>query len=282
MEKIDLGIAALGGAVLPHGEMMALGRGCGQPRREGDRWLVTTIADWCKYPHVVSAWVPVDSFVGALLLCEEMTTRRGLFSMWLVLAIACDVDGDDGHDHDGETEVISRVELTFTPQGGGTAITAMFDDPDGDGGVSGMADAITLPTGTTFELDVEFLNALVDPPVDISHEIEHEAEGHQVLVLGDAVSGPASMSASAVLEHAYADLESDYGDNATGSDLPVGLHNTATTVGTGSGTLRVMLRHMPTIDGAVQKSDDVAELAAMDRPLPGDVDADVTFALTVQ
>jgi hypothetical protein len=217
-----------------------------------------------------------------LLLCEAMTIRQTLFSISFALAIACDGGEGDDHDHDHETEVISRVVLTFTPQAGGTAITAMFDDPDGDGGVSGMADAITLPTGTTFELDIELLNALVDPPEDISHEVEHEAEDHQVLVLGDAVSGPASMSATAVLEHAYADVESDYGENATGSDLPVGLHNTATTVGTGVGNLRIMLRHLPPIDGAVQKSEDIAELAAMDSPLPGEVDADVTFALTVQ
>lgn len=210
-----------------------------------------------------------------------MKSRCSALALLLLLTIAC-TQGSPDRDHDEETEVISRLGLTFTAHDGGAAITAIFDDPDGDGGVSGMADAITLPNGVMFDLDVGFLNALVDPLVEITHEIEDEAEDHQVLVLGDAVRGPASSSSSALLEHAYADRESDYGDNATGTDLPVGLRNTVTTVSTGTGSLRVMLRHLPPIGGDVQKSDDVAELAAMGRPLPGEVDADVTFQLTVQ
>lgn len=216
-----------------------------------------------------------------------MFTRCSILLASFVLVTACDDGGDGhddghGHDHDEETEVISRVVLTFTPEGGGAAITAMFDDPDGDGGVSGTTDAITLPTGTTFTLDVAFINGLADPVVDITREIEGEAEDHQILVLGDAVSGPASASTAAVLEHVYADVESDYGANSVGADLPVGLRNTVTTVGTGSGELRVMLRHLPALGGEPQKTADVAELAAMDQPLPGEVDADVTFSLTVQ
>lgn len=198
----------------------------------------------------------------------------------MLSTIGC-LPADDGGDGD-DTEVISRLRLSFTPQDGGAPVLAMFDDPDGDGGVSGTADAITLPDGETFELAVELLNALVDPPVDITAEVEAEAEHHQVLVLGDAVHGPASSSSAALLEHAYADRESDYGENAVGEDLPVGIRSTVVTERAGTGSLRVMLRHMPPLGGVPQKTADVAELAATDRPLPGDVDADVTFTLTVQ
>lgn len=199
--------------------------------------------------------------------------------MSLALPMAC--DGDD-HDHDHETEVISRVVLTFTPPGRDDPITAQFDDPDGDGGVSGTTDPITLLTGTVYTLDIDLLNALEEPPEAIDEEVEAEAEDHLILVLGSAVSGPASTSTSAVLEHAYADLESDYGDNATGADLPVGLRNTVTTVGTGSGDLRVTLRHLPELDGMPQKTGGIPDLAAMGQTLPGDADVDVTFAVTVQ
>lgn len=209
-----------------------------------------------------------------------MTRRCSWLATLLAMTVAClpadgSTDGDD-------TEVISRLELTFTPHDGGAPVVATFEDPDGDGGASGMADAITLPNGVALDLEVAFVNGLVEPPVDITTEVEAEAEHHQVLILGDAVRGPASSSDAALIEHAYADHESDYGDNAVGEDLPVGIRNTVTTERAGTGSLRVMLRHMPPIGGEPQKSADVAELAAMDRPLPGDVDADVTFALTVQ
>ncbi|MBC8069136.1 MAG: hypothetical protein IAG13_12450 [Deltaproteobacteria bacterium] len=209
-----------------------------------------------------------------------MTRRCSWIAALLTLNFAClpaDNTGDGG-----ETEVISRLQLTFTPPGGGTPVVAMFDDPDGDSGVSGMADAITLPNGVTFELDVAFVNGLAEPPVDITTEVEAEAEEHLVLVFGDAVQGPASSSVLALVEHAYADRESDYGDNAVGEDLPLGVRSTVTTERAGTRSLRVMLRHMPPIGGEIQKRADVPELAAMDQPLPGDVDADVTFALTVQ
>ena len=208
-----------------------------------------------------------------------MTRRCSRFATLLLAATACS-PSDDGLGDD--TEVISRLELTFTPQAGGTAVAAVFDDPDGDGGVSGTAEAVTLSNGVTFDLDIAFVNGLVEPPRDITAEVEAEAEEHLVLVLGDAVRGPVSASTDALVEHAYADRESDYAENTVGDDLPVGVRNTVSTVRAGTGSLRVMLRHMPPIGDEIQKSADVTELAAMDRPLPGEVDADVTFELTVQ
>lgn len=209
-----------------------------------------------------------------------MSRRCRWIAPLFLLSLACaptDADGDGN-----ETEVISRVKLTFTPQAGGDPVVAVFDDPDGDGGASGMAEAITLPDGATFELAVAFVNGIVDPPEDITVEVEQECEEHQVLISGSAVSGPASDSSTALVEHAYADRESDYADNVVGEDLPVGVRNTVTTRAPGTGELRVMLRHMPPVAGKPQKSPDVAELAAMGRPLPGEVDADVTFELTVE
>ena len=62
-------------------------------------------------------------------------------------------------------------------------------------------------------------------------EIEEEAEEHQVFIHGNAVVGPATaVSLGGIVEHAYADAESTYGDNAVGEDLPVGLANTITTI----------------------------------------------------
>ncbi len=193
-----------------------------------------------------------------------------------------DHDHDDhGHDHDHENEIISRVELSFTPVDGGDALMFAFDDPDGDGGMSGSAERVELTAGTSYTLTVKFENGLVDPPEDITAEVEEESEEHFVFVTGD-VSGPASASANALLSHEYADLESDYGSNAVGDDLPVGLRNTVTAVSAGSGQLRLMLRHLPELNGAPQKSGDLPQAVADGEDLPGSVDVDVVFDLMVQ
>lgn len=193
--------------------------------------------------------------------------------------------GDHGHSHGEcgeETEVISRVVLTFTPDGGGTPVVAQFDDPDGDGGMSGVSDPITLAAGTTYTLGIEFFNGLETPAEDITAEVRAEAEEHLILIYGDGVMGPASTSAAALVTHSYADLESDYGMNAVGDDLVVGLSNTIVADAAGEAKLSVMLRHLPELNGAEQKGASLPADFAGGGALPGDVDVDVSFDLTVQ
>ncbi|MEM7160168.1 MAG: hypothetical protein AAF799_45440 [Myxococcota bacterium] len=189
---------------------------------------------------------------------------------------------DHGHEHD-ETEVITTVTLTFTPQGEGTPVTAAFTDPDGDGGASGSADPITLAAGTTYDLTLSFTNELVDPVEDVTAEIQEEAEEHQVFISGDTVTGPASTSSDAPLvTHAYADTESTYGHDDTGEDLPVGLANTIEATTAGMGTFSVRLQHMPPLNDEPIKTPGLEDVFAMDGALPGDVDVDIDFQLTVQ
>jgi hypothetical protein len=198
----------------------------------------------------------------------------------LVLLAAC---ADEPGGSTPETpETITRVALTFTPDGGGASVTAAFSDPDGDGGVSATADPITLATSTTYALTIAFLDELFEPPTDITDEIEAESEEHLILLYGDAVAGPATTSSSALLVHAYADAESDYGPQAVGEDLPVGLANTITTATAGTGVLSVMLRHLPQLGGQPQKTADLPERFAAGEAIVGDVDADVDFDVTVQ
>lgn len=209
-----------------------------------------------------------------------------LVALGLGLGLGCaadDEDADDhGHDHNEETEVITTVTLTFTPTAGGDAVTASFRDPDGDGGMSGMSDAIVLAADTEYQLQVSFLDELASPAEDITEEVEGEAEDHQVFVFGTAVEGPGTpANADAILEHAYDDSESTYGTN-TGDDLPVGVANLVTTRGAGAGELDVMLRHLPELNGAPQKVAGLADDLAKGVALPGEVDAMVSFAVTVQ
>ena len=158
-----------------------------------------------------------------------MTTRQ-IFCFALCLA-ACD-DGDLVSNPD---EVITTVTLTFMPVGGGTSVVASFDDPDGDGGNAPTIDPITLPAGS-YVLGLEFLNALEDPPEDITQEVADEAHQHQVFLTGTAVDGPAAANPGAPLMHGYTDSDVN--------GFPIGLAN-AITAAAGTGQLTVTLEHLP-------------------------------------
>ncbi|HUH01176.1 MAG TPA: hypothetical protein VML75_04225 [Kofleriaceae bacterium] len=189
----------------------------------------------------------------------------------LSMTAACD---DHGHDHDHPQELITTVALTFAPVGGGTAIVAEFDDPDGDGGDPPTVDPIALTAGA-YTLTVAFENRLEDPPEDITLEIADEADEHQVFFTGTAVDGPASDQPAAPLMHAY--------DDTDANGLPIGLANTIN-ASAGNGDLVVTLRHLPTLNDMAQKTADLAGQVEADGfgAIGGDNDAQVTFTVTVQ
>jgi len=205
--------------------------------------------------------------------------RVGTFVSALALALSVAACGADEQPNE-ENEVISVVELTFTPAGGGAPLVFEFNDPDGDGGASGVSDQIDLVAGVEYTLGVRFVNSLAEPSEDLTEEVKGEAEDHFVFVLGD-VAGPASTASPALVTHAYADQESDYTDNAVGDDLPVGLRNTITTKDAGAGQLRLILRHLPEVNAKPQKTGDLPRALADGDDLPGSVDVDVSFELVV-
>jgi hypothetical protein len=187
-------------------------------------------------------------------------------------------EGDGGvtnPDEDNEEEVITTVELTFTPQGGGTALTFSWADPEDDG--SPVIDTIVLSDADDYDLTVRFLNELEEPAENITEEIEEEDDEHQVFIFGDAVEGPGTgTNADKLVTHAY--------DDTDGDGNPVGLSNTIVTDATGTGDFRLVLRHLPVEDGTALKVADLAATLASDgvTGLPGDSDADVTFPIEVE
>jgi hypothetical protein len=190
----------------------------------------------------------------------------------LVLAAGC--FGDDPHAGGNENELITTVTLVFTPEGGGDATIAVFDDPDGDGGEPPTVDPIALAAGTAYGLSIGFENGLEAPPEDITEEVADEAEEHQVFLTGTAVDGPASDRPDAPLAHAYADED--------GTGLPLGLVNEIA-ASSGEGELTVTLRHLPPIDGAPGKVAELAATVAADgfAAIGGATDAQVTFDVVV-
>ncbi|MCU0444100.1 MAG: hypothetical protein MUE85_04225 [Microscillaceae bacterium] len=122
-----------------------------------------------------------------------------------------------------EQEKITRVTLTFTPQGGGATVVWSWQDPDGDG--TGTFTTPALAASRTYSVSITMLNELANPDEDITEEVEEEAEEHQLFYV---VTG-------ANLTFAYNDED----DN----DKPIGLLTTATTGAASTGTVRVILKH---------------------------------------
>lgn len=203
-----------------------------------------------------------------------MTTLTRLTPLVLLLTGGCK-DVED-HDHEpNDNEVITTVELTFQPQGGGAAQVFTWADPENDG--SPVIDDITLLDAEDYTLSVAFLNELESPAEDITAEVDAESDEHQVFFTGDAVKGPATGdNAGAVIEQAY--------DDTDAGGLPVGLVNVITTLATGAGELIVTLRHMPPEGEEAVKVEGAAEEVAAGgfTAIGGDNDAQVTFPLTVE
>ena len=203
------------------------------------------------------------------------------FALFLALAPACadhddhDHHGDDHHGHDHhENEVFTTVTLTFTPASGGDAIVASWADPEADG--SPVIDPVNLTNGETYSVTVQFFNELEDPAEEMTPEVLDEDDEHQVFFFGSAVSGPSSDSADAVVAQAY--------DDEDGNGFPLGLSNTFEAVAAGTGTMSVVLRHMPTVNGATVKTATLADdlKSGGVTALPGSTDINVDFEVTVE
>lgn len=182
---------------------------------------------------------------------------------------------EDPEDPANEQEVITTVALTFAPDDGGAALEFSHADPENDG--DPVIDDITLAAGTSYTLTVEFINELEVPPENLTVEVDAESDEHQVLVYGSGVEGPVTgANADHLVTHAY--------DDEDANGLPVGLVNTIDAVNAGNAELKVMLRHLPPENGVAVKGAAIAEdfAAGGSAAIPGDVDADVTFPLSVE
>ncbi|NJN43195.1 MAG: GTP cyclohydrolase, partial [Flammeovirgaceae bacterium] len=112
----------------------------------------------------------------------ELKLRRMMMVVMafsLLTVVSCD---DDDPEKEDVPELITKATLVFTPNGGGTAITASATDPDGDGVQDIAVDGpINLTAGTTYTLTLSLINELADPTdeeYDISEEVEEEGDEH--------------------------------------------------------------------------------------------------------
>ena len=198
-----------------------------------------------------------------------------ILSSILFFAACSDVEKHDHDHHDHEHEVMTTLILTFTSQADDSVSEFSWADPENDG--SPVIDDILLQDAEDYDLTLTILNELEDPAEDVTPEIADEADEHQVFFTGTAVQGPAvSDNTDAVIEQSYGDQDDD--------GLPLGLLNSITTLGVGSGKLTVTLRHMPPENDNPVKEEGLAEEVAANGfdSIGGANDISVTFNLDVE
>lgn len=156
-----------------------------------------------------------------------------------------------------EEELITTLNYTLTPLGGGDEITLSFQDLDGDGVGAPTIAGGSLDANETYSGVLDLLNESESPAESITDEIREEDDEHQFFF----------QSTVAGLSVAYADMDAD--------GNPVGLSTTLTTGDAGSGNLTIILHHKP-IKSAENVS--LGDITNSD----GETDIEVTFAVEVE
>lgn len=158
--------------------------------------------------------------------------KKELFKFSLLLAAvfslvlsSCSKDNDD---EENAEEVITTLQLTFVPVGGGTTATYKFDDADGPGGTNPVQDEIVLAPNKTYNVTVQLLNKTVNPVEDLTTEVAAESQAHRFFYQPSA-AGNITVS--------------NLNNDAAG--IPLGISSTWTTGAAATGTIRITLRHYP-------------------------------------
>lgn len=156
---------------------------------------------------------------------------------------------------DDENELITTVRLKFTESGTTTVQTFEWKDLDGDGGAAPILQAISLKANKTYTLAVSFLDESKMPFEDITEEIKKEADEHLVVFTAMPM---------ALFTYTATDKDS--------RNLPIELMGSVKTAGANTGTMRVQLRHQPSVGGKALKDGTAA---------PGSDDINIVFNMTV-
>ena len=177
-------------------------------------------------------------------------------------------------------ETITRLQLTFMPDGGGDPIIVEAkkvrkvlgteSDPDAEGVQEITAsDSIRLLASVNYELQIHVFNELVEPAApeyDITVEIEDEGVEH-LLLFGWTENAFASPAGNGNIDRRNDDvvyLDADL------NGLPLGLRTSwATNASVIKGDFRIVLKHQPDLKSVNSGAD------------TGETDLDFTFGLRI-
>ncbi|MFD2246897.1 hypothetical protein [Pontibacter ruber] len=162
-------------------------------------------------------------------------------------------DDDDEPAAESEQEMITTVTLSLVPSGKGQSVTATWKDADGiTGSQQPTIDVLNLAPNTTYTGTLTILDESKTPAANISQEVEAEGDEHE-LFYTTTVPG---------VTIATTDVDKN--------NRPLGLKTTVTTTATGTGEVRILLKHQPGQKGATSD------------PNKGETDIDVKFNTVVQ
>ena len=183
----------------------------------------------------------------------------------LFIFTACEED-EAAPEEENEMEVFTDVKLVFTPTGGGAAVEAAAQDPDGAGVQElQVLGAINLAANTSYTLTMVIENCLESPCELMNEEIEEEDDEHQFFFAftNDAFTSPVG---NGNLDNASDPI--NYNDS-DGNGNSLGLNTSWTTGSASTGTFTVQLQHQPDVKTATSGSTD------------GDTDFALTFNLNI-
>ena len=138
-----------------------------------------------------------------------------------------------------DNELITRVELKFTDITAKSSITYTFQDKDGDPKTAPEKfDKIVLNKGVTYSVSIGVYDDTKSPVMDITQEINEEAEVHLFVYKAT----PASLLTTTILDKDK-------------NGLPIGLSSSILTQSTaGTGKLNLLLKHQPELNGVRVKT----------------------------
>lgn len=166
---------------------------------------------------------------------------------------ACTPDPIEPPADTNEEEIITTLTLTLTDSADAAkTVTATFRDADGEGGNTPTIDSLKLDANTTYFATVTLLDETKSPAVDISEEVEEEANEHQLFYSAGNVN----------VAFYYEDKDSN------NPPLPLGLNTKWRTGNAGTGTVRIILKHQPNT-----KSNNINS---------GETDIDITFPTLIK
>lgn len=186
--------------------------------------------------------------------------KRSLLILALFAAVAAckkDEEASPTPPQVNESELITTLLLTFSDPELNENYEFSFRDLDGDGGNPPVINSTALPSGRAFNLSVRLLDESVAPAVELTSEIQSEANEHQFFF---AVEG--------------AELSISYSDQ-DGNGKPLGLQNLAISSAASTGTVRVTLRHDPDKTAPGVEAGDITNAG-------GDTDIEVLFPLVIE
>lgn len=184
----------------------------------------------------------------------------------VALLSACEADDPVKED---VPEMITQVNLIFTPADGGAPVTATAIDPDGEGVQDIQVDGpVNLSADTEYILDIELVNGLAEPGTaeyNVTDEVSEEAEEHLFFFSWtDNLFSDPSGNGNVDNRNDPVNYEDEDADGQ-----PLGLKTAWTTGEATTGELRIILKHQPGLKSANSDAN------------TGETDLDIRFPLII-